>query len=430
LHENLWRIVAGVCLLIPGTVLLDGCVAGPVIASFYGARASGFSIYSLNMSVLETLPEPQVAVPASYATEVRTETLVLLFRQSFPAVFYSAIVALVLSWTLWTQVDTTSLQWWLAALGGSTLIRLGFFLQYFRVKPRGSAILRWELPFTVTLLLSSLVWGVGTAWITPMAYGVERGVVLFHLVGMAAGAMVTYSAHRTINILVMLAVLLPSTIWLYVQGDHTALGMAMSATLFMVISVKATKIMADAMQRSLQMRYELQHAHQEAEHMARTDPLTGIHNRRSFVELSEQTIRHGLRTGAPVSALLIDVDHFKQINDQHGHPVGDLVLKHLSALLAGRFRGSDVCGRIGGEEFAVLLADTSLDAAEFVAQQLGQSLAAMSIPTMTQPLKITVSIGVASGHYDLAILLRDADRAMYQAKAAGRNRVLRYQPVP
>jgi len=382
------------------------------------------------MRVPESLPEPPTSVPVSYATQIRAETLVLLFRQSFPAVFYSAIVALVLSWTLWGQVDSTSLQCWMAVLGASTLIRVVFFLQYFRVKPRGEDILAWERPFTLTLMLSSLVWGVGTAWITPMDYGVERGVVLFHLVGMAAGAMVTYSAHRVINILAMLGVLMPSTIWLYCQADRTALGMALSATIFMVISVKATKIMADAMQRSLQMRFELHHAHQEAEHMARTDPLTGIHNRRSFVELSEQTIRHGLRNTSPVSALLIDVDHFKQINDQHGHHVGDLVLQHLSALLATRFRGSDVCGRIGGEEFAVLLADTDLDAAEFVAQQLGQSLAATPIPTMTQSLKITVSIGVASGCYDLATLLRDADRAMYQAKAAGRNRVLCYQPVP
>lgn len=398
--------------------------------SFHGARASGLSTYLFNMRVPESLPEPPATVPVSYATQIRAETLVLLFRQSFPAVFYSAVVALVLSWTLWGQVDTTLLQWWMAALAGSTLIRLLFFLQYFRVKPRGEDILRWERPFTFTLLLSSLVWGVGTAWITPMDYGVERGVVLYHLVGMAAGAMVTYSAHRLINILAMLAVLLPSTIWLYAQEDRTALGMALSATLFMVISIKATKIMADAMQRSLQMRYELHHAHQEAEHMARTDPLTGIHNRRSFVELSEQIIRHGLRNASPVSALLIDVDHFKQINDQHGHHVGDMVLQHLSTLMANRFRGSDVCGRIGGEEFAVLLADTDLDAAEYVAQQLGQSLAAIAIPTLAQPLKITVSIGVASGCYDLTTLLRDADRAMYQAKAAGRNRVLCYQPAP
>lgn len=97
-----------------------------------------------------------------------------------------------------------------------------------------------------------------------------------------------------------------------------------------------------------------------------------------------------------------------------------------------RYQGQEgpvALGRIGGEEFAVLLADTDADAAEVVAQQLCQSLAAASIPTTAQPLKITISIGVASGSYDLATLLRDADVAMYQAKAAGRNRVLRYTPA-
>jgi diguanylate cyclase (GGDEF)-like protein len=121
---------------------------------------------------------------------------------------------------------------------------------------------------------------------------------------------------------------------------------------------------------------------------------------------------------------MIDADHFKQINDRYGHGVGDAVLCHLAVQLKRSLRKSDVCGRMGGEEFAMLLPDTPVAEATALAERFCQSYAAT--PTNSEGLEIanTVSIGVASDGYDIDHLLRCADEALYQAKAAGRNRVV------
>lgn len=178
------------------------------------------------------------------------------------------------------------------------------------------------------------------------------------------------------------------------------------------------------MRGRLLLSYELKHANQIADRMARTDELTNINNRRAFMELGEQTTRLCQRQRQPLSALLIDVDHFKQINDTYGHSAGDLVLKQIGSLMAQQFRAADVCGRIGGEEFAVLLADTDAQAATSVANKFRQAVASTTLQWQGHTLQVTVSIGVASHNADLGALLQRADAAMYQAKNSGRNRVI------
>jgi diguanylate cyclase (GGDEF)-like protein len=200
-----------------------------------------------------------------------------------------------------------------------------------------------------------------------------------------------------------------------------AVGMAVASTLFMAAALRGTKVLSDAMQGRLLMSYQLQYARDIAENMARIDGLTGMFNRRAFVERGEQAIRLCARDEKPVSTLLIDVDFFKRINDTHGHGAGDLVLKQIGNLLDAQFRKSDVCGRLGGEEFAVLLANTDAVAATALADKFRQTVAKSSIPWQADTLNVTVSIGIASESYDLESLLHRADMAMYQAKANGRN---------
>ena len=360
---------------------------------------------------------------SAYAARVRADTLALLFHQSYPAVFLSFGIAAVMCWTLWGRIESAALLGWLAALLVSGLVRLAMFLRYFRVKPDAEAILAWERPYAATLMLSALTWGLGAVWLMPPGAAVEQGVVLFFLVGMAGGALGTYSAHRAITIGALLSVLLPCTIWLFFQPGRIALGMALAGAIFIVGAYRATKVLALAMQSRLQMGYELKDAHAHAEKLARIDALTGIHNRRAFNELGDQTLHLCQRDARPASALLIDIDHFKQINDRHGHSAGDAVLTHVAGLLAAQFRKSDVCGRIGGEEFAVLLAGSDSQAAAVAAEKFRLSVADAAIVWRTETLRATVSIGIAADGHELEALLHQADLAMYQAKAAGRNRI-------
>ena len=333
------------------------------------------------------------------------------------------VIACILCWTLWGRLASFKLLTWLAVLAATAVVRLLMYQAYFRVRPRGEAILRWERPYVATLLLSSLTWGVGVLWLMPPGETVEQFVILFFVAGLVGGSMATYSAHRGMTVAAMLSVLVPSTVWLFLQPGHMALGMAVAASTFMVGALRGTKVLSSAMQSSLRLSHELRQANAVADHIARTDELTGLNNRRAFMELGEQMVKLCRRQDKPLSALLIDVDHFKQINDTHGHGAGDLVLQRVGALLAQQFRAADVCGRIGGEEFAVLLADTDAAAAAAVAEKLRQTVATATVPWHAQTLQVTVSVGVACHNDHLGTLLHRADAAMYQAKGAGRNRV-------
>jgi hypothetical protein len=282
------------------------------------------------MSTILEHPASDRAPAAAHHDRARIDTLVLLFDQSFPALFQSFIIGTVLCWTLWGHVESKKLLFW---LGASSVLRLGMYVQYFRVKPTGPAVLAWERPYAATLMLSSLIWGLGMLWLMPPDDVAGQFVILFFVAGLMGGAIVAYSAHRGMTIAAMAAVLLPSTVWLYFQPSQIALGMAVSATIFMAGALRGTQVLYAAMQTRLHLSYELRHANEVADRMARTDELTGINNRRSFMELGEQTSRLCHRQGKPLSALVMDVDHFKKINDTHGHSAGDAVLAHVGALL-------------------------------------------------------------------------------------------------
>lgn len=157
--------------------------------------------------------------------------------------------------------------------------------------------------------------------------------------------------------------------------------------------------------------------------VANRDPLTDIGNRRAFMDGAQALLTSCQRGGRPAALLLCDLDHFKRINDSHGHAMGDAVLVAFGRLLARSVRQHDVCGRIGGEEFACLLPDADAAKAAEVAERIRGHCGELLVgPTM----RVSVSIGVASvagAGYDLAALLAQADEALYRAKAAGRNRV-------
>ncbi|MFP5441802.1 MAG: diguanylate cyclase [Gammaproteobacteria bacterium] len=159
-----------------------------------------------------------------------------------------------------------------------------------------------------------------------------------------------------------------------------------------------------------------------------TDALTGVHNRRSVLEILERetALRH--RRGAPVGVVLLDLDHFKKINDTWGHPAGDLVLKTTAKVLSGCLRQSDALGRFGGEEFLIVLPDTDLDGTRIIAERCRAELAATPVVTAKgERLQVSASFGIASNQRDPEIsvdaLIALADGALYRAKQAGRNRV-------
>jgi two-component system cell cycle response regulator len=175
-------------------------------------------------------------------------------------------------------------------------------------------------------------------------------------------------------------------------------------------------------------RDELNAQREELQRLTRTDSLTGLANRRWLDECLEQELSRCTRYSRPMSLVMIDLDHFKQLNDRHGHQAGDQVLRHTADLVRKSIRRQDLAARYGGEEMTVVLPETPLDRAEVAAERIRAAIAGSELVWRGRAIKVTASLGVAGVPALPAAngedLLRLADAALYQAKSSGRNCVV------
>lgn len=165
-------------------------------------------------------------------------------------------------------------------------------------------------------------------------------------------------------------------------------------------------------------------AKKQAEQLARTDTLTGVDNRRSFIETAEEEFIRSRRFNHPMSVLMIDIDQFKHINDTHNHAAGDEILKSFAMTICGALRKVDHFGRIGGDEFSAILIETSIGQAMDTAERIRRIVESGEVQFGDKTIRITASLGIAeieSGDDGFANTLARADMAMYQAKKDGRN---------
>lgn len=213
----------------------------------------------------------------------------------------------------------------------------------------------------------------------------------------------------------------------FVEGFTTRLKTARGKEFWAEISLRALSVEGEPCLmvgvRDISQQKELEARLRE---LATTDGLTGIYNRRHFYDLGRAEVARSDRYDGDLSAVMIDVDYFKALNDTHGHAVGDEALRLLADVARHALRRVDVLARYGGEEFVVLLPETSADAARVVVERLRGAVEAMPIPTPEGDVKMTVSAGVVTRKRDesLDAMLRRADEALYRAKHSGRNRVV------
>ncbi|MFM2060951.1 MAG: hypothetical protein RLZZ507_621 [Cyanobacteriota bacterium] len=165
----------------------------------------------------------------------------------------------------------------------------------------------------------------------------------------------------------------------------------------------------------------------QLEKLANTDALTGVWNRRYLLMIAEQEIKRSQRYNLSFAVLLIDIDHFKKVNDTYGHNIGDEVIIFMTKIVLNHLRQVDCFGRFGGEEFVVLLPETDIDEGVIVAERIRENIHNQCITVEDQQVSITVSIGLASyslGDQTIDAIIQRADQALYQAKNQGRNRVI------
>ncbi|HEX5130583.1 MAG TPA: GGDEF domain-containing protein [Usitatibacter sp.] len=198
----------------------------------------------------------------------------------------------------------------------------------------------------------------------------------------------------------------------------------MNSTVFILLALLVSLLLARVFEASNRRAFALE---QQLTSEARTDAMTGLPNRRSLEEAATAEVKRGTRTGSPLAVIICDIDHFKQVNDRHGHDVGDRVLRAVADTLRTVARESDALGRWGGEEFLMVLPETDENAAFIVAERMRKVVEAAPMPV--PGLKVTISLGVAgllpggSEPERWREAVRRADDAMYRSKAQGRNRV-------
>lgn len=264
--------------------------------------------------------------------------------------------------------------------------------------------------------------------ITPVILSL---ILMFGIFGMTARQM----AGNMVFALAVFGTAIATVLW---QGgpDHKpALELAYAAMIVLVlagstfIAIRLQRIR----QRLMQQKRALTRALERIGHLATHDELTGLVNRRRMSELMHAEWQRCERNARPLVLALLDLDHFKHINDTHGHAVGDQVLQRFARTVQAALRSTDVLARWGGEEFVLMLYDTDPDHARPLLDRVRLRVQAQSITAATQTVRATVSVGLAAGEPGESVehILERTDAALYLAKARGRNRVVQHgEPAP
>lgn len=304
---------------------------------------------------------------------------------------------------------------------------MGWAVRQARPHPRLTTPLRW-LPETASALV--LFWAVV---LTLMDQAIGSGISAFINASLAIGMVFLLRPRSALLLQVLgwcvLAVLLGGTTDDPARLTTQRMNAASASALALLVSVLLWRryVQAELLQRALaDTNRLLEQQRAELETLATRDPLTGLYNRREFVRQSQQALARAQRQGHALAVLMVDLDHFKVVNDRFGHPVGDEVLRQVTRLMAQNVRQTDCLARLGGEEFALLLPDTQAANALHLADKLRQRLADTPVAVLGVP--VTASLGLAcmpAGQtLSLDTLLQRADQALYQAKDQGRNRTV------
>jgi diguanylate cyclase (GGDEF)-like protein len=329
---------------------------------------------------------------------------------------YPSVALLIVVFTAWDHyIDPANARaalW--VRLGGAALV-LGSGLLQRRV--RRVAWAHWMARYRLLVTAGTIAWALAL---------LDRGF-LFGLSGLVVAAL--GAAHSAIDRRDVLPLFLPPlaltvAVMLFAGVERVVF---VNAVFFLGLTFLAALLLATVLEQANRRAFQLEQALLRE---SRIDALTGVANRRALGEQAHAALTRARRNGLPVSVLLVDLDHFKAVNDAHGHALGDQVLHAVAAHCRAMMRESDTFGRWGGEEFLALLPDT---AAAAVSERMRASVAATPWTFGAVRLRPTVSIGVAGGPVAPAAevdatwhaLVNAADKAMYRAKDAGRNRVER-----
>jgi diguanylate cyclase (GGDEF)-like protein len=357
---------------------------------------------------------------------VRTERIRFVLIQSTLPIVFSPLAGAILALALWHAVEPLRL---LVFAGGLAVIAAQRILAtraFPDPPPTGRELRRWEQLYIGSIVLVDLWWGFGALWLLVPGASTESAIVFCFVMLMAGGHTASYSAHGPTVVLGVLALTLPITVAFALQPDTFHWALAFVALMFLAASFRSVRTLSYFFGRTYRLAHDLQLARQRAEHLARIDVLSGLHNRRSFYARGAQALEEAAASRAPLALLVVDIDHFKSINDRYGHAAGDAAIRDIAARLQREVREEETGGRLGGEEFALLLPRVALADALAAAERLVRESAASSFDFEGHTIAYTISVGAAQLRpgESLDAFAARADQALYRAKREGRNRVV------
>jgi diguanylate cyclase (GGDEF)-like protein len=359
--------------------------------------------------------------------QIHIEKIKLLYQHSLIPVVLSGVASFFLVAALWTSANQQHLLIWLGATLVFACIRVLLITKFQRIKPQADDVLKWEKPYSISLLTVFLLWSAGLIWIMPKDNLSAVLILNTFSIGLAGAAISWYSPLRYLQMATISLALIPMIIVLLTLGRPEAMWVGVAACCMYISCMITSVLLQKSFNGNLELAYDLEVAKKHAESLASTDSLTGLNTRRAFFDKAESLFAYCKRNNQPISALMLDVDHFKKINDSFGHAAGDIALRNLAQLLKSNLRESDLSCRFGGEEFAVLLPNTSVEEATEMANLIKKMMATTIIALADEnALSLTASFGVAEYGATVEDLLNNADKAMYLAKNNGRNYVIAF----
>lgn len=359
--------------------------------------------------------------------KIHIEKIRLLYQHSLIPVILSGVASFFLVAALWASADQRHLLIWLSATLFFACLRVLLITKFQREKPQEDDVLKWEKPYSISLMAVFLLWSVGLIWIMPRDNLTAVFILNTFSIGLAGAAISWYSPLRYLQIATISLALIPMIIVLLTLGRPEALWVGVAACCMYVSCMITSMLLQKTFNGNLELAYDLQAAKKHAESLASTDSLTGLNTRRAFFDKAESLFAYCKRNNQPISTLMLDIDHFKKINDSFGHAAGDVALRNLAQLLKNNLRESDLSCRFGGEEFAVLLPNTNVEEATEMANLIKKMMATTIIALADEnALSLTASFGVAEHGTTVEDLLNNADKAMYLAKNNGRNYVMAF----
>ena len=358
---------------------------------------------------------------------IRIEKIKLLYQHSLTPIILSGVAGLFLVAALWSSANHQHLLTWLGMTCILACIRILLMSKFKRSNPQGSAVLAWEKPYAVSFMLVFLLWSIGLILIMPKDNLNAVFIINTFSIGLAGAAISWYSPLRYLQMTAISLALIPMIMVLLSLGHDETFWMGIAGCCMYVSCMVTSVLLQKTFNGNLELAYDLELAKKHAENLASTDTLTGLNNRRAFFTKAEPLFAYCKRSSQAISAVMLDIDHFKKINDSYGHAAGDIALRNLAQLIKTHLRDSDIPCRFGGEEFVILLPNTNVIEATVMANLLKKRMMENTIALAdNDALSLTASFGVSDHGETVEDLLNNADAAMYAAKNNGRNHVMTY----